>query len=231
MSDNKSPLGMIAVTILTLIVGGGRILKNCGKSARVINHLEDASSLRHLDNLSNTNSIKRVGEGVNTLTTTNDAIEIFNEFEFNLDHPSKEEATLLLNNSILSTYFVNMEVDTIHRFNNLEVYVPNAYSIREYINKIPVLQFEHGLERIRICKLKLIRSHYSKPWADNHNGVQYKLRSQKYYDNILELSYYINVGHLTYQIYYMHEDVDKEDLKVSKEKLLAFIHLIKHNPS
>ncbi len=235
MSDNKSNIKIIIIVCLGVLLPVGRLLKSCGKAAK--------GGVKAIDNVENLSHIK-VPKGVTELKSShlaeiishlNDVNSVVDKFMLPHSNPTKREINALLGSSGLAAFLLDdisdsLQIDSIHQFIDLKIYVPNVYTVPKYFNTNNSTEFVNGLERIRIFKsFSIPPNRKLGEWQENNKGIRYRMEEATYDNEILEYSYHLRTERSLYQIHYSRVVNAKEDIPKYLFRLEAFIQLIEED--
>lgn len=239
MSNVKSiirGIGVIALACVLTSVGG---IRACGRLAKGAKAAKAAKAADRAYDISRayraTNAIKNAKNSeilTNALSHVKDVKTLADVFIIDEKKNSISDVNTTLYKSGLGKYFTGsitdtFYVDSIHRFQDLNIYVPEMYSIYEYYNNKDVLQLSYGIERIRLSTTMLsITSKNKAVWLTNKNGIKYRSRSYKYQEELLEYSYYIESKKQMYKLYFAREISNEKDIPKYIHRLEALIQLI-----
>lgn len=231
---------LIKAALVFVVVGltsVGRLVKSCGKSAKHLDTIEDASRFsrpsRYLDDAGDASRFRHSSEATEVITRIDDFNSITESLELD-ESPSLTQVNANIDKSRLSEYFKygttqEFKIDSIHHFKGFKIYVPNFYKIREYKGgrkKRDVLQLQNGEKRFRISKVMSVTAYKADAWIDNQSGVLYKPRTSSYVNDYFEESYYIRGKGAIYQVYFECDEIDKHEIPEYSKLVQAFIHLI-----
>lgn len=229
-------ISLIALACVLTSVGGVRACGRLAKGAKAAKAAKSADSAYDLARAYRaTNAMKNAKTSdvfTNALSHVNDVQTLANVFVIDKEDNSISDINTTLYKSGLGKYFTGsitdtFYVDSIHRFQDLNIYVPEMYSIYEYYNNKDVLQLSYGIERIRLSTTMLSSASRNKVvWLTNKNGIKYRSRSYRYQDELLEYSYYVESKKQMYKLYFAREISKEEDIPKYIHRLEALIQLI-----
>lgn len=235
MSEDKSRLSVIVASCLGVLLVGGRLVKSCTKAAKgskAIQAVDDLSGIRLSKEAVGSESINFI-EGLSHLS---DAKDLTNAFILPDQPATLNQINTLLSSSVLSGYLLNetqgeLHIDSVHHFIDLNIYVPEVYSIKGTNNQNTV-KFINRDEEIQLTKTFHISPNTKLgAWTDNKKGIRYKQGNAEFANSVLHYSYVLRTNKSLYKMEYKRKLSDKKDIPKHILKLEAFIQLLEEGKS